>query len=119
MGNKKNDDYIDNFNDEHDPRLTDRGLFGPLVSGGFAILAIIGYFLAVTTGELPQVIIFLAPIFASGGLIVSALRRQDRFTYPVFWRIGFYSCAGSLAVSLVIILVAYLRFLYWNHLNSL
>ena len=101
----KNDDYIDKFNDEHDPRLTDRGLFGPLVYGGFAILCIIGYILAVSTGELPQAVIILSPVFASKGLIVSAIRRQDRFTYPIFWRIGFYSCAGSLAVSLVIIMV--------------
>lgn len=107
MSNKKNDNYIDNYFDDEEiaPVVTNRALLEPLICGGFAVLVIILYFF-ILTGRNPndRIVIFIVPFFAFRGLVISLGNLKDRFSHIVYWRLGFYSCAVSLAVFLVIFL---------------
>ena len=109
MSNNKNDDYINKYTNEVDPVLTDYGIYAPLVYAGFCVLMIIGYYFATSSGDKFQYIIFLVPVFAIRGLIISLLRLKARFRYIVYWRIGFYTCAASLVVSLTLMFLMFLR----------
>lgn len=109
---KKNDDYIDKYqdDDEINPILTDRSMFAPLVFGGFSVVSMILYFIGLSIGDITvQLFIFIVPLFASAGLIGSLIKLKERFSYILWWRIGFYSCAASLAAFVIVILAAFVR----------
>ncbi len=104
MSDKRDDDYIDKYTNEVPTMLTDREMYGPLVYGGIAILMLIAYFAALAIGDMKLgFFIILVPFTAFRGLIWSYKKRLDRFSYLLFWRLGFYSCAVSLAVSIGVI----------------
>ena len=108
MSNKKNDSYIDNYFDDEEiaPVVTNRALLEPLICGGFAALVIILYFFILTgRNQNDRIVIFVVPFFAFRGLSISLGNFKDRFSQIIYWRIGFYSCAVSLAAFLVIVLL--------------
>ena len=65
-----------------------------------------GYFIALSSNDRFQYgLIIAAPVFAIKGLIVSLGNIKDRFSYIVYWRIGFYSCVIPLAAFIVVVLL--------------
>jgi len=114
MSNKKIDNYIDNYIDEDEeaPSLSNREVIEPLVCGGIGLLFVFLYFVALAGNDARDtVIIFVTPVFAIRGLIISLSTLKERFRYIIYWRLGFYSCAVSLAAFTVIAAISYLQYL--------
>ena len=112
MSNKKTDDYIDEYakaTDVH-PVLTNKALYYPIICGGFAIICMALYFIALSIGDRQvQLFFFVTPVMAIRGLIVSLMTIKDRFEYIVWWRIGFYGCVAPMVAFVIVIIVEVLK----------